>query len=276
MSAAEGVLTSLLRQSLAQVLARAKVCEAGGGEAVRRLRVSLRRLRSLLALVREEFPGPDVEALRAEAKRLANLYAEARDWQAFADLAAEAAPQPGLEAVIAEAEARARKAEGEAHLDPTALARQLRAYLHAPEWGADEPADAFAARALERAFRRLKKRARDFARLSAAQRHEARVALKRLRYAVEFFGPLFGPSESVEAFTQRAAQMQDRLGADNDAAVALRLAQRLEASGNPALALAAGALARHVAPDGTAARRAWKRLRKAPRFWRGRLAQNEA
>jgi triphosphatase len=54
-------------------------------------------------------------------------------------------------------------------------------------------------------------------------RHALRVALKRLRYALEFFAPLF-PARRLQRYHQSAAGLLDLLGRMNDNVVAEQLA----------------------------------------------------
>jgi triphosphatase len=50
--------------------------------------------------------------------------------------------------------------------------------------------------------------------------HAVRIAVKKLRYGVEFFGSLYDPCE-VERLRSVLAKLQDALGAINDAAAAV-------------------------------------------------------
>ncbi len=137
-----------------------------------------------------------------------------------------------------------------------------------------EPVTGFAARALEQGFRRLKKRAEGFDDMTAEHRHEVRIALKGMRYGVDFFGHLFGAGVA-KAYAAQAAGLQDMLGEANDAAVAARLVARLDLAGDIDKAFAAGAVVgwcgRSGLVDEPALRAAWKKLRKADRFWRSEL-----
>ncbi len=212
------------------------------------IRVALRRLRSLLAILRRSFPATEIEFLRGESKRIADAFGEARDWRVFSDMVASGPARhlpgaAGLADLIVAADARseAGRAHGAATLASVATTRfvlALQLYVAARSWrnaasqgelqALAEPAVLFAARALERAFRRLRKRARGFETLSPPARHEMRIALKRLRYAVEFFGGLFKPGSAVAAFASAASDLQDVLGAANDAAVASDLVARID------------------------------------------------
>jgi CHAD domain-containing protein len=196
----------------------------------------------------------------------------------------------GLPALVAQArqKAEAGLAGGVATLAAEATTRfalTLQLYIAMKGWrtAAPEaelrallaPVAGFAARALEQGFRRLKKRASGFDDLSAERRHSMRIALKQMRYSVDFFGCLFG-ANVAKAYASQAAALQDRLGEANDAAVATRLASHLETAGDPELAFAAGAVVGWCGHGGMvdepALRRAWKKLRKTDRFWQDDLA----
>ena len=58
------------------------------------------------------------------------------------------------------------------------------------------------------------------------ERHETRIAAKKLRYAAEFFSGLY-PAAKARAFNQSLAQLQDVLGVLNDIAVTENLIHRL-------------------------------------------------
>ena len=245
----DAATAALLRQSLAHFLGNWSALEsADAAEAVHQIRVALRRLRSLLAILRRSFPATEIEFLRGESKRIADAFGEARDWRVFSDMVASGPARhlPGAAGladliVVADARSEAGRAHGAATLASVATTRfvlALQLYVAARSWrnaasqgelqALAEPAVLFAARALERAFRRLRKRARGFETLSPPARHEMRIALKRLRYAVEFFGGLFKPGSAVAAFASAASDLQDVLGAANDAAVASDLVARID------------------------------------------------
>ena len=63
------------------------------------------------------------------------------------------------------------------------------------------------------------KRGRDFETLSQEERHSVRIALKKLRYALDFFGGVFDP-ERRKRFFKELARLQEDLGSMNDVAVA--------------------------------------------------------
>jgi CHAD domain-containing protein len=55
--------------------------------------------------------------------------------------------------------------------------------------------------------------------LSKSERHDVRIALKRLRYALDFFDSVFD-GERNKKFVKRLARLQDDLGLMNDVAAA--------------------------------------------------------
>ena len=56
------------------------------------------------------------------------------------------------------------------------------------------------------------------------QLHEVRIEIKKLRYLVEFFAPLF-PSSSIKPFVKRLKRFQEHLGTYNDCAMQHELLQ---------------------------------------------------
>jgi CHAD domain-containing protein len=117
------------------------------------------------------------------------------------------------------------------------------------------PLSAFAAKALDRLHRKVLKRARRVDWRDAERRHAVRIALKRLRYACDFFAPCFG---DARAYLKNLEKLQDVLGDLNDIAVARRLGSaKLE----PGLEKSETALVSRLAP-------AWAALERRPCFWR--------
>jgi CHAD domain-containing protein len=98
--------------------------------------------------------------------------------------------------------------------------------------GLDQPLLELASAALTRAHERLLKRGHGFEQLSKPERHEVRIALKRLRYALDFFSDIFG-DERKKKFMKKLARLQDDLGRMNDVAVAeTMLAQLVGVAGD--------------------------------------------
>jgi CHAD domain-containing protein len=99
------------------------------------------------------------------------------------------------------------------------LLRGWRAAPEAQRFIQLSPLKKWAGRALQKGHRPIVRGARDFGQLQAAQRHALRIAIKRQRYAAEFFQTLFGGrrQDRCQAVLRDA---QDSLGRTNDARVA--------------------------------------------------------
>ena len=131
-----------------------------------------------------------------------------------------------------------------------------------------EPCRDYARRMLARRHRRMMQDGRDLAALDIPALHELRKDGKRLRYACEFFGPLFG-GKATRRFGKRMEPLQEALGFLNDAAVAASLVEQLGTG--PARGFAAGAVQGFVAGRTGKLRRrieeTWDAFRDADPFW---------
>jgi CHAD domain-containing protein len=221
---------------LANVPAVLDACEAEG---VHQLRVALRRLRVALAAFGKEFRGPAIEALRIRAKILAQGLAPARDMDVFLDELFEPAAQangaPDAFAILRDrAHAARQEAWERAHRETSGLT--FHTFLHdladcidRQQWregapGAalaifDEPVCGLASDVLAKRLKEAKRQARGLETLTEPERHQLRIALKKLRYTTDFFASLY-PARQVKPFQKRLGQMQDILGSLQDVAVA--------------------------------------------------------
>jgi len=82
---------------------------------------------------------------------------------------------------------------------------------------------------IEHRYKKAKKAADKFDQLTLQQRHEFRIAIKKLRYPIEFFGDLFD-NDKVAGFVQRLKPLQDDVGYANDVSVAHELLAELHTS----------------------------------------------
>jgi len=139
----------------------------------------------------------------------------------------------------------------------------------------DEPLEVHARRLLDKRRKAALKRGQNFLDLDAAQRHELRIALKKLRYAGEFFVSLYRRKATAQ-YLARVADLQERLGRLNDASVAagtLRaLLDRHAGRADMAdLALAAGEVVgwhgRGAADSEPELEAAWRSFVDAKPFW---------
>ena len=131
---------------------------------------------------------------------------------------------------------------------------------------APPPLIEFAADVLRTRWKKLVKVGRALDDLDNPALHGLRLKAKRLRYAAEFFAPLF-PEKSASRFIRRLAALQERLGQFNDTTVAEALLRDL----NGKTGYAAGLVLGFTAARGVRARpkiaAAWVRFRRRDPFW---------
>ena len=261
-------------------------------EGVHQMRVALRRMRSALTLLRREIASPTMASLGAEAKWAANELGPARGWDVFLGTTLSG-PQrwgrPGTDfdalRQVAQAPRAASYRAVRELIDSPRYARfqlSLLRWIERRGWRNEvdrdglavlaEPAAVMALRVLTRLHRRALKQGAHFRRLSATERHELRITLKKLRYAAEFFLPLCpDPSNSVR-FLARLGRLQDALGLDHDAATTQPLLdEAASASSSPgvqqAIGLVIGWHARDCLAAGKTLEKQWRRFKRTPTFW---------
>ncbi len=274
-------LAAGLRAGIGHLLAHAGACSPDAPPlGVHQSRVAIRRMRSQLRLFRPALGGlgldDTLEAFGAALRDLAALLGPARDWDVFqgglGGLLAEALPGDRRLARLLRRAERARRA-AYAALAPAldgpsfrALAWQGMALAEALDAADDgTPLRPFAEAVLARRHRRLRRAGRGIETLPAEQLHMLRLDGKKLRYAADLLEFLWEGGRARK-YQRRLARLQEALGLANDAAVARSLVAGLGVRGwmlgmVEGFALARGADSREMALD------AWRRWRKAPRFW---------
>jgi len=253
-------LGAILRSALQHLLESQMAAEDGRDpEGMHQFRVALRRLRSVLGLLRSIAPLRQVDGFRADAKWLMSHLNEARMWDVFVtetvpSIAQDCAAVGGFDLLLAAAEEHRRRA----HADAAAAIAALRTgrlqiglglWVEQGGWRSDVaresaqilslPAGDFAAGVLEKLRDKVLRRGRNFRQLSAEERHRLRLALKQLRYVADFFLPLFGKGKRVRHYGKTLARLQDRLGRSNDMATMEELVQRLLKDSMPAAGVCA-------------------------------------
>jgi inorganic triphosphatase YgiF len=211
-------------------------------EYLHQMRVAIRRLRSAFSLFKAVLPPAQTDPHLVQLRRAAATLGAARDWDVF-----ETERLPGVAAqfrnhramtALTKAVAETRRSRGAAARRAIAGVRwqryqlELAAWLAAGEWEATAapetraalaaPVLPFARAVLEARFARTRKRAKQLAQLSDPELHQLRIAVKKVRYAAEFFAPLFDDARG-KAFRAAAGRLQDALGIVNDAAVVMPL-----------------------------------------------------
>ncbi len=208
-------------------------------EGVHQCRVALRRLRSVLWVYRRDLPVDIAGRLEGQARWLMGELAAARDLLVFRtqllDPIITAVEDKDLLATVKK-EILVREASAQLGVQRAlSSCRYGRFLIDLAEFaflGIEDdaitsrqrkrlarPARTYAEEALSRSYRKLRKRGRKFESLSTAERHDVRIAVKKLRYGVDFFKGLF-EGRSRHEFSSRLAGLQDKLGRLNDVATA--------------------------------------------------------
>ncbi len=291
----EDALQRVGRVCLAHMLRSEPAALAGKIEGVHQMRVATRRLRSMLSAIKKMLPEAERRWVSDEIKVLTEALGPARNLDVFATellppARDEAPDQPGWDELSAAAE----RARTEAHRrvedeirSPSYTITMLRllrwfegrSWRRAPDAMPDEaltvPIGAVAPAVLDRRRRSVRKRSRHFRRLPARDRHRLRIAVKKLRYAIELLDTLYDQRDA-RPFIKRLKRVQDELGHANDVRVAYSLVIELGRSAahiEPMIDAGAQLLARHeraLAEGERKSRRRLRRLNRAPPFWRGR------
>jgi triphosphatase len=267
------------------------VAEKGADpEGVHQMRVGLRRLRTICALFRRDIPSPSFRTVNSEARWLMQQLGPARDWDVFVETTVTrlvtAAPDVDLgglrEAV--EQQRKSSYAALQTVLADPRCSRFLLSLGHLVErrgWRNEidsealavlsQPMPTLADKILARLHRKALKRGAHFRQLNINAQHDLRIDLKKLRYAAEFFLPLYATQARARRYVSRLARLQTTLGRARDIASTRIRLDPIRQDDQPALHLAIGAVAGWQARDQIALaktlRKRWRRFKATPAFW---------
>lgn len=236
----------------------AQFLEQDHPEGAHKARVALRRLTTTLDAFRHILKRKGYAAERARAKAIFREIGKVREADVYLDLRGDAARSKDrqkagrLRAEVRQTLRRHRFVG----FTPALLNRIADGTIfRTKERGMAarrRPLRETAAAALEECWADCMAYPADLAQLSEVKRHDLRKALKGLRYAGEFFAPLW-PSPLWPVLRGHLRDVQDELGQMND------LAAARQRDGQEDRRAEAEALDR--------ATRAWEALRAAPRWW---------
>jgi triphosphatase len=250
-------------------------------EPVHQMRVAVRRLRSLLGMVRKADMGALWRTTKTQLGDLARELGEAREWDVFLE---------GTGAEMIQAwpdDPRVTTLIGRATKRRAAVYATLRANLASPQmrrlamelalfatlrlftvpddlfWQTD--IRTFAAHALRRRARKLLAAGEDLAALPLPALHEVRKNAKRLRYGTEFFADFWG-GKATRKYLERLGELQEALGEINDAVSVEPLLAKLGPCGFAA-GMAVGIATERSMPALQDAQNAWRKLCAGEGFW---------
>jgi CHAD domain-containing protein len=285
----DGACRAIGQLTLALLAAAPVAAEGSNPEGVHQARVAIRRLRTALTLFRPAIGCAAVSELKDRLGTLARALGPARDWDVFiagalGEIVAAFPDEPALASLARAAEAARASAYAEVRAALAApafrlLTLDLAAAVAAPPWRADAdveaaalrdtPLEDFAATALGRRHKRLRRAGEGFAQLDIPALHRLRIQAKRMRYASELFAGLFSAKER-RRFQKAVGAVQDALGHLNDTAVAAGLMRTL-ARREPGRAWATGVVQGWVAAKASHAREdaaeAWADFTDREPFW---------
>ena len=267
MSTRDGFAT-IGRAGLRQIIANEPALLRNDPEGVHQMRVGLRRLRAAISLFADLLQDVQTAAIKTELKWLTGELGPARELEVLikrvvAPVKKRHVPLDGIPSLSHElsekravALERARSAVTSARF--RALTLEIAAWLEIGHWTSpqddhiraqgDAPIEASATAELKRRWKKIRKKGKALARFDAKGRHQLRIAAKTVRYAAEFFAPLFSgkrASRRRKKFLNALERLQDTLGDLNDIVVhedlitAMRRGRRRS---NPKRAFAAGLL----------------------------------
>lgn len=242
---------------LHQIVRNEAAVLAGLPDGIHQMRVGIRRLRAVLAAFGPMLEGAQRRWASNELRLLANALGAARNIDVFdTELVASARDALGNETELARLNAAIATARAGAYSEAASAVRgtryvglvlRLLRWLDCRGWRRpdrphplDAPAAEIAGRVLDRLLDSARRRGAGFDRQSPAERHDLRIALKKLRYAADLLGDLYDPGD-VARFLRPIKQLQDDLGRANDLSAAREVVALLaRASDDPDGIAAAG------------------------------------
>jgi triphosphatase len=288
----DDAVAAILSSTLAQFVANwAVLRESDEPESIHQMRIALRRMRCGLAIFNRAAPGAGFGELRNDAGRLASAFGPARNTDAVrmsllnGPLASMDCAE-NSEALRALLERRRVAAYADARsvlggIAPTAFVLKVQNVLARRDWrgvpasGNSKKPQVSARKLFKAELNRLRARVlkrEKSAAVSDEARHKLRIALKNLRYGVEFFGDLFGKDKRRRAFRKRMSALQDHLGLRNDIVIARiylkELSDEMGLEAERMMEFIRGWHAREVCGVDRAISKSWKKFKREKIFWK--------
>jgi triphosphatase len=258
----EEAIVRVFQASLGQLLANRAAAVCGKDiEGVHQARIAIRRMKSAQSVFKAYLPCPEVAFISKELRWLMDILGPARDLDVFLDEVLPAVCEDRSDDADLQALGKvAQKARTEAYRKIraafsskryTAAGLATAAWIEQRGWRnhvdtehLNAPLVDIAGPLLTKRHRKVMKLGKGFRRLSADQRHEVRIALKKHRYATEFFTGLF-PQTRTRSYLAAMRKLQHALGAANDVATAetltAALAKRVKSGSTESASVHAGA-----------------------------------
>ena len=231
---------------LRQIALNTDAVKNGDNEGVHQMRIGLRRLRALMSIFKDLIDGPETDLIEGELEWLTAELGPARELQVFLETTLGPRATRGVEEEAIQLVRETVVSHRDAALERVRVAligdrfRELvlrtALWVLAGDWSDNAEADGvppngalkpFAAKVLSKRTKKFSSRVDGVQELDTHGRHKLRIEVKKLRYATEFFAPLFGRARTRRRFAGVLRELQDSLGRANDIAVNRRLGQDL-------------------------------------------------
>lgn len=283
----------ILRECFEQITANIDVVlETDAPEGPHQLRIGLRRLRSAFGLFKPIIGHPEMTRLGEEAKFVGAEVGALRDLDVIItdliDPAHEENPaENGFNALRSAIESR-RSGTRDTLRDllrgerVQAFQIDLARFIETRRWLAPEdfeqtarlamPISDHSCAALNKRWKSVRKHARGIDHLTIDERHELRKELKKLRYVIEFMGPLYA-SKKVNAFVRKMKRLQNVFGDLNDLAMAEEMLCKPDspgarnASAQRAVGWLLGTRSNQAEAAWSHAKELWNSVKRTGPFW---------
>jgi triphosphatase len=297
-SAADAFQTIAL-SCLDHATANATAVRVGDTGGIHQMRVGLRRLRAAISVFKELLPGRETEEIKTELKWLTGKLGPARDFDVLIEQRVRPVHRSGpitAELGLLEHDLETRRDAGLERAKAAVNSERYRKlglrvalWLSNGEWSnspdplsvaqREHPAAHFAAEHMAKRTKKILKKLEDIEALDAQRRHKLRIAVKKLRYASEFFAGLFDSRKQAslrKRFDRILKSLQRSLGTLNDIEVHKRLAvtighprKRSRKQTEKALAMGfiTGQEHQQIASCVAAARKTGEQLADVPKSW---------
>ena len=237
-------MVRIFRSALGHLMINRAAAASGRDiEGVHQTRVAIRRIKSAISVFHHFLSRKQTGSIRTDTEWMMDTLGPARDLDVFLDEVVPAVmadrPDDGDLKSITKAAQKARTAAYRKVRTMLSSSRYTKAMLRLALWieqrewretaslvELKKPLKPTAGQLLSRRHRKVTKMGRKFKKLSAEQRHELRIVLKKLRYASEFFSSFYAKKQT-KAYIATMKRLQNALGAANDVAVAEDLTQSL-------------------------------------------------
>jgi inorganic triphosphatase YgiF len=233
------------RACLSHLLRNESVALAGEPEGIHQMRVAVRRLRSVLSTLKRMLPVEHRRRTAAELRWIAQALSPARNWDtlnvSLLPPVNDALPEREVLEPLVDAVERCRREAFDDAKQAILSKRYTESILRLLRWFAargwrEQPISECAARLLapivkispnliERCHRKARRRSKRFDAQTPPERHRLRIALKQLRYIIEFLESLF-ERRRLRTFVKTLKALQDDLGHTNDVRTAYDLVEQ--------------------------------------------------